>query len=330
MAHHFDSNRDDAMPKLPSMIRSTVSCAALLAACLGSAQAQPAARHILFIGNSFTFAANSAVRFYRNGTVTDLNREGIGGVPALFKSFTDAAGLRYEVAVETHPGIGLDWHLAHRADAIGARPYDDVVMHGFSLLDADKPGDATLLVSTTRTMTTLLRKSNADVHVWLTATWARPDKLFPENTPWHGKTLETMATDLRAGYDQAARADQDVAGVIPVGEAFTRAIRTGVADANPYDGTDAGKVDLWSFDNYHASVYGYYIEALMVFGKVTGRDPRSLGEQECSALELGLSMRQAAALQQVAFDELAANGKIEPLAPKPSVAGGAPRCPDVR
>jgi len=54
---------------------------------LGVAEAQ-SGTSILFIGNSFTFAANSPVRFYRAETVTDLNNEGNGGVPALFKSFT--------------------------------------------------------------------------------------------------------------------------------------------------------------------------------------------------------------------------------------------------
>lgn len=48
---------------------------------------------ILFVGNSFTFSAGSAAMFYRAETVTDLNNEGIGGVPALFKSFADQAGL---------------------------------------------------------------------------------------------------------------------------------------------------------------------------------------------------------------------------------------------
>ena len=49
--------------------------------------------NVLFIGNSFTFAAGSPVRYYRAETVTDLNGEGIGGVPALFESFTRQAGL---------------------------------------------------------------------------------------------------------------------------------------------------------------------------------------------------------------------------------------------
>jgi hypothetical protein len=101
----------------------------------------------------------------------------------------------------------------------------------------------------------------------------------------------------------------------------------GFADTNPYDGIDASKINLWTFDNYHASTYGYYLEALMVFGRVTGRDPRSLGGSECSGMELGLSRPEVNKLQQIAFDELAATG---PIAPNPKSAtdrGGAGRCP---
>ena len=47
-----------------------------------------AATSVLFIGNSFTFGYGSAMRFYRADTIRDLNHEGQGGVPALFKSFT--------------------------------------------------------------------------------------------------------------------------------------------------------------------------------------------------------------------------------------------------
>jgi len=96
--------------------------------------------------------------------------------------------------------------------------------------------------------------------------------------------------------------------VNPVGEAFNRAMRTGVADPNPYDGIDEEKIDLWTFDHYHASTYGYYLEALVVFGNVTGVDPMGLGRVECSGYELGMSRGQVEALQQVAHDELAAAG----------------------
>ena len=66
-------------------------------------------------------------------------------------------------------------------------------------------------------------------------------------------------------------------------------MQTGVADPNPYDGIEAGKLNLWTYDHYHASTHGYYLEALSIFGSLTGRDPRSLGDNECSAFELGLS-----------------------------------------
>jgi hypothetical protein len=120
-----------------------------------------------------------------------------------------------------------------------------------------------------------------------------------------------MARDLRAAYDSAARAAAAKA-VIPVGEAWIRAIQAGVADRNPYDGVDADRLDLWTYDHYHGSTYGYYLEALVIFGALTGRDPRSLGDTECSAFELGLSRAQAGALQQVAFDELANAGSVKP------------------
>ena len=77
----------------------------VLASSVTAAQSRTS---VLFIGNSFTYAHASPVRFYRSGTVTDLNGEGIGGVPALFKSFTQQAGLDYDVSLETRGGVGLE------------------------------------------------------------------------------------------------------------------------------------------------------------------------------------------------------------------------------
>jgi hypothetical protein len=152
------------------------------------------------------------------------------------------------------------------------------------------------------------------------ATWSRADQTYPEKGAWAGQPIEAMARDVRAAYDKAAAA-ASVKAVIPVGEAFTRAIQTGVADPNPYDGVGFGKVNLWTFDHYHASTHGYYLEALVIFGSLTGRDPRSLGESECSAYELGVSRAEARALQQVAFDELART-RTGAAAPAPAAATG--------
>ena len=285
-----------------------VSVASLFAS--SALLAQPRMK-VLFIGNSFTFAAGSPVRFYRAGTVTDLNDEGVGGVPALFKSFTDQAGLAYDVSLETRGGTGLDFHLAEKSAVIGSRAWDTVVMHGYSTLDADKPRDPAKLVTTSKEMAGLLRTKNAGVAIYLMATWSRADQTYPQDGAWAGKPIEAMAHDIRTAYDSAAAAAAAKA-VIPVGEAWSRAIQAGLADPNPYDGVDADKLDLWTYDHYHGSTYGYYLEALVVFGAVTGRDPRSLGDTECSAFELGLSRAQARALQQVAFDELAKAATVKP------------------
>jgi len=61
-------------------------------------------------------------------------------------------------------------------------------------------------------------------------------------------------------------------------------------------------------DHYHASTAGYYLEALMLFGAITGRDPRSLGGREAAAADLGLSPRQAGDLQRVAHRAIATDG----------------------
>jgi hypothetical protein len=114
-----------------------------------------------------------------------------------------------------------------------------------------------------------------------------------------------MADDLRAAADRARSATPSVAGIVPVGQAWNRAMTTGVADPNPYDGIGYGQLDLWAYDHYHASVAGYYLSALVTFGAITGVDPTTLGAKEKGADELGLSDAQAAALQQVARDTLA-------------------------
>jgi hypothetical protein len=279
---------------------------------LGLAATAQTRTTILFVGNSFTYGAGSPVRFYRADTVTDLNNEGIGGVPALFKSFTAQAGLAYDVYLETRGGSGLEFHFENKREVIGGRPWDEVVMHGQSTLDFDKPGDPAKLIATSRQLAEVFRQRNPDVEIHLMATWSRADQTYPAGGAWSGKPIEAMARDVRAAYDRAAAGAPGVKSVLPVGEAWTRAMQTGLADPNPYDGIDAGKLNLWTYDHYHASTQGYYLEALVIFGSLTGRDPRSLGDSECSAFELGLSRGEVKALQQVAFDQLAGAGAVTP------------------
>ena len=265
---------------------------------------------ILFIGNSFTFGQGSPVRFYRPDSVKDLNNLGNGGVPALFKAFAEQVGIEFDVYLETQPGSGLEFHIENRSGVIGRRPWDMVVMHGQSNLDFSDPGNPAKLVGTTRQIAEIFTGQNPEVAIYMTATWSRADLIYRSDSPWAGTPVTQMALDVRAGYDQAAAGVAAVKAINPVGEAWNLAMEKGVADPNPYDGVDAETMDLWTYDHYHASTFGYYLEALVVFGNVTGLDPRSLGAHECAGFELGMSQSQISALQQVAFEQLASEGKV--------------------
>jgi len=288
------------------MKRLGFALALLLAA--SPAAAQEKTKTILFVGNSFTFGANSAAHYYKPDTVTDLNGPGtngktVGGVPAMFKALTKEAGLDYTVSLETVGGKGMDFHYAEKR-ALLDKPWDVVVMHGYSTLDIDHPGNPALLISSAKQMTDMFRAKNSRAEIWLDATWSRADQTYPDGKPWHGKPVQQMGKDIAVAYDAAAKNAR--VGVIPLGLAWNRAFDTGVAGTDPYAGIPAGKINLWSWDNYHASAYGYYLEALMVFGKLTGKDPLSLGDNETVADDMGFSKPQTHALQQIAHDELAA------------------------
>jgi hypothetical protein len=284
--------------------RLSLLATALVLLLADDATAQPRARSILFVGNSFTQGAHSAVRNWHAWTVSDLNHDGYGGVPALFKEFTEEAGLAYQVSLETQGGKTLGFHYDMRRQLFD-RPWDVVVLQELSTLDHDRPGDATGYLRDVPRLATFLRARNPAVRIELMATWTRADETYLRKGHWYGRPVTAMALDLRTAANAVRARTPGSVGIVPVGEAWNRAFATGVADPNPYDGVPYGQLDLWSFDQYHASVAGYYLEALVTFGQITGVDPLTLGKDEHAADELGLSPAQASALQRVAHDQLA-------------------------
>jgi len=310
------------VPRLhrPGALLATFALAALsLPACAAT---------ILFVGNSFTYGepagAAPLVQNYRPNSVTDLNGTRIGGVPALFKAMTVQAGLQYDVRLETTPAIGVDYHYDNKYRTI-VKPYDVVLLQTYSTLDASQPGNPDKLTRYAGLLANALRGQNPKVDVRLVSTWSRADQTYKWLGHWHGESIYQMALDVRRGYDAAAAASSVIKGVIPVGEAWNRAIANGVADANPYDGVQTGQVNLWAPDHYHASVYGYYLSALTIFGNVTGRDPRSLGAHDAVARELGIDAATASALQGAAAAQLAAEHGTKPGTSVIVASGGGAR-----
>ena len=260
-------------------------------------------RTILFIGNSFTQGANSAVLRYRPDSVEDLNDEGVGGIPALFAKFAEQADVAWKVSHELRGGSTLGFHLNERREKIDA-PWDVVVMQQYSVLDPETPGDVTDTAADAPALARMFTAANPSADVHLMAAWSRADQVYREGGHWYGRPVQAMALDLRYAMNTVDAASPEIDGVIPVGEAWNRALSEGIADPNPSDGRTFGKIDLWSYDQYHASAEGSYLEALVVFGYVTGVDPRTFGANERAAHELGIEPRIAQALQQVAARQL--------------------------
>ncbi|MCU0897541.1 MAG: PEP-CTERM sorting domain-containing protein [Burkholderiales bacterium] len=181
------------------------------------------------------------------------------------------------------------------------------------------------------TLRTIPNNTNASAatDIYLQQTWARPNLINSPGTPTidpatgnatydvtkpvpsYFATLEAMTSDMTTGMLNVADfADDDgtsgIKGIIPVGQAFLRAVTSGVATRDIYapDASTDGLMDLWFNDGTHASVLGSYLSALTLFGSLTGLNPMMLGAGEIAARDLGISSAEALALQRVAAQQL--------------------------
>lgn len=266
-----------------------------------------------------------------------------GGVPGIFKALVDQARLDTDVQLSLRGGATLRGHLLNtnpagwdmRANLASAR-WDVVVLQGNSTEAVNRAGgnfcQFNAFVGHLRRFVTIgaafsFRESaacpgsanalrsipananaNPQARVYLYQTWARPDMIYPAGQEYSGEPLETMTADLAAAYAQAAVNNAGIAGVVPVGQAFLRAVQEGVAVRDPYQ-ADPSLIDLWwSEDHFHPGTHGSYLSALMMFGAITGIDPASFGASEKAASDLGISPLSALRLQGVASRTLAATG----------------------
>ncbi|MFC4257259.1 PEP-CTERM sorting domain-containing protein [Altererythrobacter xixiisoli] len=263
----------------------------------------PGVPAVLFVGNSFTQGSYAQIQRYGSAGVTDLNRQDTGGVPGMFKLFTQQAGLDYAVYQETSLGVDLDWHARIKPEVF-QQPWDVVVIQEYSLLNARSAMDSKISIQSINSITEALKRANPDVTIHLMVNWARADQIFIPSGLWHGKppadAFDAMATafaDLKARTPLVDR-------LIPVGPAWKNAIEQGVARANPYDTARNQAVSLWTSDNVHASPYGHYLQTLVIFGALTGQDPRSLGENEQVARDFSLRPEVTQRMKAVAAETL--------------------------
>ena len=110
-----------------------------------------------------------------------------------------------------------------------------------------------------------------------------------------------MGRDLHDAYVREFTANGHFKAIAPVGDAWLSAFRSGLAERNPFK-PEQGKINLWGADSYHPSIYGAYLNALVLFETITGKDPRQLGEKERAAAALGIEPAMAVVLQKLAFE----------------------------
>lgn len=378
-----------------------------LLAGTGMAYAVPVT--ILFVGNSYTFGRVDPVMSYNAANVHDLTAPFMalstggtnawephpwGGVPGIFKQFTQEAGLDYDVSISARNGASLRDHFLNTAAPgwnlrgnIASRRWDVVVLqeqsdvtlpvgkgkhanpaqfHVYanalerfihqgqsqnvtdsalygSLADCMASGESDTQCSSAHQIAAN-PNANPAAEVYLTATWARPDMVFAhtqtksDSSTVDGRpmrriragaatlyysSLSAMTHDLHAAIYGVAAENPHFAGVIGVGDSFQLAVDSQlVKDGRFYDRmgrymvTVPGEpVNLWWYDGLHASRYGSYLDALVQFGTLTGRNPRMLGAQEHAAQTLGIAVADAQQLQEIAARQLGMAAPVPAGAP---------------
>jgi hypothetical protein len=268
-----------------------------------------------------------------------------GGIPGIFKQFTMEAGLDYDVSLDTISAAtllaGFNNQASRRALIADAK-WDIVVLQEQSFLPLPAVTDtgaatrgifANFQAGVNNLTAAILAsdraagRSNAEIYLYETQplasyTYTSDNPAAPIfgsstsppgglNAPYVGDPIETMTDDLHNAYFAVATQNPAVAGVAPAGDAWLRAIETGVALRNPYLAIEPdGQIDLWDSDpalaccttpiGYHPSSYGSYLSGLVLFATITGAAPMNLGANERVAADLGISPDIAGQLQRVA------------------------------
>ena len=153
--------------------------------------------------------------------------------------------------------------------------------------------------------------------------------------------IAAMASDLHNAYENAASTynaafpTRSHVSVALAGDAWVTAINQGIAQQDPFLVNEpAGEVDLWDSNpllaccetpiGYHPSAYGDYLNALVLFGQITGVNPETLADEfdpgnalydDSASVALGISAPIAYGLAVAAEDTLQNGGPVpEPAA----------------
>jgi len=203
----------------------------------------------------------------------------------LLARIADAApGPRLHVDVEARGGFSLRMHWKSRTALIKIRNghYTHVVLQGHSMSAIDHPDE--LAEDAERFNTEIAAAGSRTV---LYETWARKPNTSLYRKHAVVRTFDDMVGRIDRAYTGLAkRLHVELA---PVGGAFARSWHSDPA------------VPLWGSDGSHPSLAGSYMAACVIYGAITGRDPR-----ESTYVPFPLDAKAAANLRAFAAASLSA------------------------
>ena len=291
--------------------------------------------HILFVGDSLTHGRYSPVRNYNSANMTDANY-GLtgaraesssepgpyGGIPGIFKEFTTEAGLNYSVIIEAISSTSLQDNYAAASSVIDQSTWNTVVLQEISTrpltvaLSGDSSSNPSNFCNSVKTIEQGVHAVAPTAKIFLYETPARGDEAEALGSSTFSSNLMAIANQYHNVYYSAMQNDGNIADVAATGDAWLATQIAGNAILNPYT-TSSGTL-LWfgyksgsspstsssSPDYLHPSIYGAYLNSLVLFYRITGVDPRTLGASEAAAAALGIPSATAVMLQQAAYTQV--------------------------
>jgi hypothetical protein len=296
-----------------------VAAASCIAAALSFARPQPCAAQTLNLASSRPqWGANAAIEadLLGDSSGRETNRKKALRVLLVGNSYTKfnllhmllakvadgASGPRLHVDVEARGGYSLRMHLKSRTALIKIKNghYSHVVLQGHSLSAVDHPDE--LAEDAERFNAAIAASGSRTV---LYETWARKPNTSLYRKHSFVRTFDDMVRRIDTTYLGIARRLH--VELAPVGGAFVRAFRS-----------EPG-VQLWGSDGSHPTLAGSYLAACVLYGAITGRDPR-----ESTYVPFPLDARLGANIRAVAAASLneVPDWPAGELAPSTLVASG--------
>jgi hypothetical protein len=221
---------------------------------------------VLLVGNSYTMHHSLHVLLQRVAAAVE-------GGPQLI------------VDAVARGGFSLRNHLrkGEALQRIRARHYTHVVLQGHSLSALDHPEE--LGVDAERFKQAIDAAAGRTV---LYATWARSPEVSLYRTHRVVHSFSDMSARVSSVYSDIS--NRLGAGLAPVGSAFERSL------------VEHPKLTLWGVDGSHPSLAGSYMAACVIYGAITGVDPK-----QTSYVPPGLRESDAEWVRAVATESLAAS-----------------------